>query len=431
MRTRTCWLLLAVGLWTIHYAVAQSAGPAPTKLTCAITHYNPTDADKALSERKYADAETLYRAQLEKTPADEGAMTGLVRTLLDEEKGAAALAAVQGFDKTTPDNATVKMLMGMVQLRLGNMEDVVTYLNQSVKMNPCNAWAHYAESRYLVLAGYNARAKSQLDVAHTLAPDNPTILMQWVRSNPPKKTQEERIAELKAKVARTDLPSDEHDAAAATLQAMQTMEKGDCKAVTPIAGTTMPLIPMSDGPISSVRDIFGSGLELQINGKKHRFLLDTGASGLLLNRGAAKAAGLTPELKETVGGVGDEGRASGYVTHVDDIKIGAIEFKNCMVEVVDKRGALEVDGLIGSDVFKDYLVTLDFPARQMKLEALPLRPGETSQTSTLSTTGDDADWTAPQDRYKAPEMKDWWPFYPEGICCWCRPASGRLRSSCS
>jgi tetratricopeptide (TPR) repeat protein len=419
MQRRTCWLLLLTSGIVLNAAaqtatLAGAASPAPAKLTCPIIHSRPTEADKAFTERRYAEAETLYRAQLEKSPADADAMTGLVRSLLDEEKGAEALAAALVFDKEAPNNATAKMLMGMVQLRLGNMNDVVAYLNQAVKLNPCNAWAHYAESRYLSLAGYDARSEAQLDSAHVLAPDDSTILRRWKQSNPPKKTQAERISELKEKLARTDLPADEHDAVAATLQAMQTQEKGDCRAVTSIAGTTLPLIPMSNGPVQNVTDIYGSGLELQINGKKHRFLLDTGASGLLLNRSVAKAAGLTPELQETVGGVGDEGRAGGYVTHVDDIKIGAIEFKNCMVEVVDKRGALDVDGLIGADVFKDYLVTLDFPGRQMKMEALPLRPGETAQASTLSTAGDYAEWKEPRDRYISPAMKDWWPFYRRG-----------------
>jgi len=139
--------------------------------------------------------------------------------------------------------------------------------------------------------------------------------------------------------------------------------------------------------------------------------IDSGASGLLLSRSVAKSAGLVPELETHASGVGDSGAAGAYVTHVDNIRIGSLEFRNCMVHVLERAGTLDVDGLIGPDVFRDYLVTLDIPGREVRLGPLPKRPDEDAvQTASLDTAGDETPLSradSAKDRYVAPEMKDW------------------------
>ena len=68
------------------------------------------------------------------------------------------------------------------------------------------------------------------------------------------------------------------------------------------------------------------------------------------------------ELENKAGGIGDQGPAAAFETHVDDIKIGPMEFKNCMVHVLEHGEISEgAEGLIGPDVFRDFLVTLDIP----------------------------------------------------------------------
>ena len=146
--------------------------------------------------------------------------------------------------------------------------------------------------------------------------------------------------------------------------------------------------------------------------------LDTGASGLLISQAAAQRAGLVAEAEIKTGGLGDEGPADTYVTHVDDIKIGEMEFRNCMVRVLERPDAVEVDGLIGSDVFRRYLVTLDMPRLELGLAALPKVPEETAEGEiALNTTGERAGVAAQRgvrDRYIAPEMKDWTKIYRVG-----------------
>ena len=122
-----------------------------------------------------------------------------------------------------------------------------------------------------------------------------------------------------------------------------------------------------------------------------------------------------------IGGIGDAGLQNTFVTHVDDIRIGALHFNNCQLEVFEGKNVLpNVDGLIGADVFRDFLVTLDFPALEMRLSPLPKRPDETAEALSLSTEGDETATPGKsladlrKDRYVAPEMKDWERFFRSG-----------------
>jgi len=55
---------------------------------------------------------------------------------------------------------------------------------------------------------------------------------------------------------------------------------------------------------------------------------------------------------------------------VDKIAIGELEFHDCFVHATPHEIA-EVDGTIGTNVFANYLVTVDFARRRLHLEPLP------------------------------------------------------------
>jgi hypothetical protein len=79
----------------------------------------------------------------------------------------------------------------------------------------------------------------------------------------------------------------------------------------------------------------------------------------------------------------------------NSIKIGALEFRDCPVMVVDKRGSLlGEDGFIGSDVFQDFLIDLDFPNKKLRLGRLPKRPDDASDQISLLTYAREADPSA-------------------------------------
>jgi predicted aspartyl protease len=159
------------------------------------------------------------------------------------------------------------------------------------------------------------------------------------------------------------------------------------------------------------------GLDVAFNGKKSRLVIDTGASGLYINSSLAKRAGLKPVTRIQASGIGDNGPQAGYLAVADSIKIGELEFRNCLVEVSDRRNVVGNDGLIGMDVFSHFAVTLDFPWRKLTLGPLPPYPGTAAAPVELNTEGQgqhSSKGSGPHDRYVAPEMADWMKIYRSG-----------------
>jgi len=386
---------------------------------CAIDQTPPSDADRALQGRRYADAERLYGDALAADPASGAAMAGLVRTTLAEGKLADALAMTQKYQAAHPSDPMVLDALGEVRFRRGEVDEAAMAFNQSSRLSPCNGVTHGDMARFLNLSGMYTSAQRQLEFAHALSPNNSDITARWKASHSVPMTPEQRLALLKQRLDSSSLTDQQKDATNAAIKAIESNEKGSCELVSPVTEAKLPMVAIS--PFGAPDKMYEVGLGVEINGKKRRLEIDTGASGLLLTSSVAKSAGLVPEVETKVSGIGDNGAAGTFVTHVDDIKIGKMEFHNCQVRVLEPGNELEkttdIDGLIGPDVFRDYVVTLDTPGMEVRLSPLPPRPGDqTAKAITLATSdSDDAAPVSPaesaKDRYIAPEMKDWTPVF--------------------
>jgi len=102
-------------------------------------------------------------------------------------------------------------------------------------------------------------------------------------------------------------------------------------------------------------------------------MLDTGASGFVIDRKVAGKAGIKRIVQSDFRALAT--KATRAVTSVaDSLRIGDLEFQNCYVKVIDKNSVNGEDGLIGTDVFAQYLLDIDFPNGKFKLSELPPRP---------------------------------------------------------
>jgi predicted aspartyl protease len=397
-----------------------AASPASTKITCAIDQRSPSDADDYLFNQNYSEAERLYRAALAADPASFEAMAGIVRALIGADKLPDALALATQYAAAHPNTPALLDALGEVRFRRGEVDAAATAFNQSIHLDICNGITHYDMYRFFNLNGMYFTAQRRLDSAHTLAPNNQRIKQRWHASHETPMTPQETLAALQYRLENPSLTADEKDGIQAAIAGIQANEKGDCRLVSPVTDAKVPIAPIAVGAAISSDDMRAAGLDVLINGKRKRLEIDTGASGLLLTRAVAKSAGLVPELQTKATGIGDQGAAAAFVTHVDSIRIGAMEFKNCMVNVLaQNRSVLDnTDGLIGPDVFRNFVVTLDIPGREFRLGPLPPRPGDSVAQPTSLTTSDE---NLPQtiadqarDRYVAPEMKDWTPVFRSG-----------------
>jgi predicted aspartyl protease len=295
------------------------------------------------------------------------------------------------------------------------MEEAFALYTRSLKLDPCSGRAHYDLARYDDFAGFAATAQHELDMSHSLSPDDPSIQGWWSNSHAVPMTLEQRLADLNKRLELPSLTQERKDGLNAGIKRLTAMQKGSCQLVKPFTQMKVPLAPMSHNANATIS---WAGLDVQLNGHRERLMVDTGASGLSINKAVAKSLGLVSEMPIRVGGFGDQGASKAFVTHVDDIKIGGMEFKNCEVSVIDSLGEMEIAGVIGTDVFKDYVVTLDLPFLEMRLRPLPPRPNEkTITTASLNTTEEvaaESDAVRARDRYVAPEMKDWTKVFRSG-----------------
>jgi clan AA aspartic protease (TIGR02281 family) len=194
--------------------------------------------------------------------------------------------------------------------------------------------------------------------------------------------------------------------------------------------------------LRDAKHVAGYGLLVKINDRNQRLLLDTGASGIVINRKAAEKAGLKRISSMQFHGIGDNGQRDAYLAQVDQLRVGDLEFKDCIVTVSEKSMGLDEDGLIGADVFSSYIVDIDLPGDAFRLSPLPKRPEDaTTAPATLaseppSDSGDQPEEAGqaekpsektgaenhattpvpriPKDRYVAPDMTNWARIYRIG-----------------
>jgi tetratricopeptide (TPR) repeat protein len=331
-------------------------------------------------------------------PDVPGAYAGLARVYLKQRKPDDAFAAAQKSVALDPHLAAAHTALGEVYFRQGKMIDAEREFQTPLKEKIADARAFLGLSRIAHAASNYKTSKVTLDQAHVLDPGDPDIRRAWLATL----NLKDRIKAIEDFLgARTnddkeDLENLQH--LQTVLQDEQNRPAHGCQLETKISTTQTDLEQLH----TDARSIRGYGLKVKINGVTSRLRLDTGAGGVLVNSSIAEKAGVQRVTEQKIGGIGDKGLAGGYVAFAQSIQIGELEFQNCYVDVVEKSSSMGEDGLIGSDVFAQFLVNINFPDEKFKLSELPKLPNESAEVAALDT-GSAANYH-PHDRYIAPEM---------------------------
>jgi Aspartyl protease len=382
--------------------------------------HEPSAAEKAFLDGNASQAETLYREALGKSPHDAALTAGLVRVLLRQQKVQDAASAISAELAPAPNSVPLMTASAEVQYREGKIPEAFATVNQAFKIDPCNPRLYLISAQIFRLNSMYASERRDIATAHALDPSDVDIRRVWSATLP----ISQRIDQQKQFLASANgMDADERAKAEKVLSSLTrwASESGTtCHVASNTSSTELPFVPiMSSGNSNHIQSW---GLHVAFNGTETVLGVDTGASGLVINRAIAERAGLKPIGRLQLGGIGDQGPQGGYIAHVDFIRIGTLEFRDCTAEVTDRKDILSMDGLIGTDVFSNYLITLDFPMRKFLLSQLPPRPTDTpGATATLSTeagnqggTGGVAGAGQPQDRYISPTMKDYVGFFRAG-----------------
>ena len=372
--------------------------------SCSVVkHHPPSEADKALLASDYARAAGLYQAELASHSGDAEVTAGLVHSLLHQQKVQEAADAVKAALGVAPNAAALITLRGEVELRQGAPWIAAQSAVEAAKLDPCNPRIHLLLADLERISSLYASSRKQLEVAHQLDPEDPEIRAEWMSTLPLK----QRIAEMEAYLSAPR--GDDEEDTRHLRQYLERLKKlaaephKACHLVSPTADTEIPFANIMHD--ATHRAAFG--LNVKLNDRSARLEIDTGADGLVVSRSVAEHAGLKPFSQTEMNGIGDEGYKPGYSAYADSIRIGNLEFQDCSVHVLDSRSGLEVDGLIGMDVFSQFLVTLDYPMRKLLLGPLPPRPGEAAVAApSLKTSGAERDDSGESEESAKPAQQD-------------------------
>jgi tetratricopeptide (TPR) repeat protein len=375
-------------------------------------------ADQLFRTGKFAEAEISYQALLKTDSKLVPAQVGLARAMLRQQKIDESLDAVNNALSIQPKSAALLAAKGDVQFRRGEMSDAEMSYLAAKKLDPKEVRAYLGLSRMYGSYSLYRKAYDQLRIAHEIAPDDIEVQRVWLRMLP----QKERLAALEAYLGGPH-PDDEEETKWMNeylefLKATADRPIHACRLVSKVEQTETKLEIMHGEDGHRMR---GIGLVVKLNDRNARLLLDTGAGGIIVGHKLAEKAGLTTISAQHYAGIGDKGLQSGNSAVADHIRIGELEFQDCIISVSTKNSVGDEDGLIGADVFGGYLIDIDLPGMRLKLSPLPKRPEDTVAPTSLNSEGEEqanAEQKAsspvsksaqnlPRDRYIAPEMGKW------------------------
>lgn len=325
------------------------------------------DADRLLRSGKSDDALRIYRAVFQRDPSSSAALVGTARALLQSDDFTAAhgsaAAAVSAFPKYAPAHS----VLADVHFREGRFGQAEEQYRAALALDSGLVPAWLGLARIAEAVSYFKRARLYLDNAHRLAPDDPAVLYAWAGMLP---SRPARIAALRRYLELGGADSgDEEDSVRHRIDFLTAL--GDTRTfqlASPPARTEIALIPLLMDPTH----LRGWGLPVAINGAKPvTLMLDTGSGGITIGSKLAARLGLKRLSTAQFGGIGDKGPVTGYRALAERVVIGGLEFRNCIVDVSDKKSVASETGLIGTDVFQRFLITLDLPKRTMTLISQP------------------------------------------------------------
>lgn len=414
MRSITILKVCFVSLLITTACLAQPSTPAAAAGSADVLR----EALDAYHLGKFEQAIVKFQAKLAQDPHSGEAYAGLTRCYLRQDKVDLAYTTATRGTTDVPDSVAAHVALGEVLFRQAKMGEAERELLRGVNTSKQDPQAFLGLVRLYDAYSMHASARRMLNKAHDLAPDDPDVQRVWIRTRP--RTEQIKWLEEQLNAASKE-DEDTRSSRKERLEFLKARESEPrtCKLVETPKEVEARLEPLLLDP----RHFYGFGLTAKINGQSSKLHLDTGASGIFINKRLAQKAGIKPLISTSYYGIGDKGEQRGYIGYADSIKVGGLEFQNCLVEVSETRSILSDDGLIGADVFSRYLVTIDFFWQKLRLQELPQRPGATeTATSVLPEDDDEAEAgtgetqkkeaqpvaaTGPQDRYIAPEMANY------------------------
>ena len=430
------WLLLFVAFFlSLTVLAAAQVAPQEQKLIASQPVIAQDDAGALLARAQdllrkgsFDQAIAGYNEVLKSDPQSGAAYAGIVRCYLKQDNVHNAAEWLAKGLQTNSEDPRLKEAQAELLFRQGRIAESEHIFVQLINSGKAPARAYLGLAKISSATALYAREHRLLLRAHELDSGDPDIQREWMRSLP----RADRVKALESYLAETHGDDAETQRSIGKylemLKARQEASNATCRMVSDVSATETDLRPL----LRDASHLRGFGLPVVVNGQKSTLLFDTGAGGIIIHSGLAERAGLKRLSDTHFGGIGDQGPAKGYTAYAESIRIGKLEFRNCVVGVVEKRSSAfgltiieDEEGLIGADVFERFLIEIDFPKRKLNLSPLPPRPGEPAAKPSLaideeksSSESDSNPANSPAspppapryfDRFIGPEMKTYTP----------------------
>jgi tetratricopeptide (TPR) repeat protein len=385
-----CLLACFVCLFASHAPAQQS------NITCGVDHSRPTRADLFFFRHDFAHAAKLYATAYAQDPTDYRSHLFLIESLLAAKSIDAAQRDARTWLAASPEDPYALIAAAEISYYKGDWAQYYALPHKALHLNPCLPIAYSDLGDFESLNGYRATARKHFALAHKLAPYDLSVSIQWIKS-------------LDSKEHATGLDSRDRKTLAHRLNQLKIMLENRCE-LPRITHTVV--IPMT--PVYGEIGIKYYAVEVAFNGKKRLLQLDTGASGFLLTSNAGANLNLHTLDKTTVAGFGDQEDTSVAIARAASVTIGGVTLQNCPVDTFIPHD-IQIgnnQGLIGTSVFQQALVTLDYRRHEVRLDPLP-PPNHDSNGTNPTNADENTDWSQ-LDRSTPTSLESWTKIYRRG-----------------
>jgi tetratricopeptide (TPR) repeat protein len=365
---------MAAGIGLVSASLHGQSAACP-----AVSSQSANPAATAYRDGNYAEAEQLYTQALAQQPQNPDLTARLVDSLLHQGKVRQASQQADAALPGAPHSAALLTAQAEVQLREGQPWQAMQTLDAAAAADHCFARVHLIRSRALRIDSMYASERAEIERAHEIDPNDPDITQAWssiVSAAQEVEGTEQSLASMK------DLDAPIKQRAEASVQELLPLlseNSRTCKVLPTAPSADLSLLPSKqDG-----KHLDGYLLEAQLSKSMVKLKLDTAASGIFITRALAEANGLQQNANDPAGTV-----------RAESVRVGPLEFHNCMLGVSDAPFADKGDGFISTDIFAQYLITIDAREQKLSLNPLPAEAG-----------------TLPGDRANLPEFAGYQPVY--------------------
>ena len=259
-----------------------------------------------------------------------------------------------------PRTAQTLAFRGEVEFRKGHFELADARYREALKLDPKNARAHFGLAKLAMAKVKGKLAIQEIKRAIELDPKEPLFHLYASEAWGIDKNYAEQRKHLETYLQLSPKDEDRVTEAKAGLEMLKAFGTEDVSVV---------VAPDNPAPIrfrQSLNLIFAS---VMINGQgPFEFAIDTGATQTVVSEKLAEKLGLKPITTTVVFGIGGVGKVETKIYRMDELTAGDVNVKNTPVGTFnDPLISQFADGILGTSIFSDFFVTVDYPADQLLL----------------------------------------------------------------